>query len=105
MVRVAIDAAALAMPSASDFPADFISELYMAGNNYGINDDQIKRFFDNLSKCLLCVDKSTKLNDKTDDIKDKLTNMSTQGYLEDITKLRDILLQRKEELEGKSPSM
>ncbi|MCF7627989.1 hypothetical protein L3K73_12560 [Holdemanella sp. SCCA2] len=84
---------------------DFISELYMAGNNYGINVDQIKRFFDNLSKCLLCVDKSTKLNDKTDDIKDKLTNMSTQGYLEDITKLRDILLQRKEELEGKSPSM
>ncbi len=84
---------------------DFISELYMAVNNYGINDDQIKRFFDNLSKCLLCVDKSTKLNDKTDDIKDKLTNMNTQGYLENITKLRDILLQRKEELESKSPSM
>ena len=77
-----------------------ISDLYDI-----ITLDQIKRFFDNLSKCLLCVDKSTKLNDKTDDIKDKLTNMSTQGYLEDITKLRDILLQRKEELEGKSPSM
>lgn len=84
---------------------DFISELYVTANNYEINDDQIKRFFDNLSKCLLYVDKNIKLNDNVEDIRDRLAKMSTPGYLEDITKLRDVLLERKEELEGKPPSM
>lgn len=84
---------------------DFINELYMSAKNYEIDENQMKRFFENLSSCLASINKSMNLNNNADDTIKNLTMMNTPGYLEDITKLRDILLQRKEELGGKPPSM
>lgn len=83
----------------------FISELYVALNNYELDQEQTRRFISNLSDCLLYIDKSIKLSDNIESLKSKYIKMNANGYLEDITRLRDALISRKEELEDKPQSM
>lgn len=83
----------------------FISELYIALSNYKLDEEQTKRFIRNLTECLLYIDNNIKLSDNAESLKSKYIKMNTSGYLEDITRLRDALISRREELEDKPQSV
>lgn len=83
----------------------YIKELTLALDNYDVDENVTKNFINNLIDCLNKIDKNIKLSDTPLSLKDKFSKQNNKEYKEDIIKLRDLLLIRKEELESKQQSM